>query len=118
MRLRRQAEKTSALSELKSAIEAFLPVVRGTPELQHAVEAYEACVEEAERLLAGGFRQEDLSLLADAVPRLFWLHKEWVPPLERTVDGKWQEPEWFRRAEPLHRRVIEAASQLRVLGKY
>lgn len=113
-----QAEKTEALKELKTAIEALLPVVRDTAELQHAAEAYQACIEEAERLLSSGFHQEDLSSLADALPRLFWLHKEWVPPLERTIDGRWQEPEWFKRAEPLHRRVIEAASQLRVLGEY
>jgi len=118
MHLRSQAEMARALGELKSAIEAFLPVVRGTPELQHAVQAYEACVKEAERLLASGFCQEDLASLADAVPQLFWLHKEWIPPLEQTPDGTWREPEWFKRAEPLHRRVLEAAYQLHVLGEY
>lgn len=112
------AEKTAALKELKSALEAFLPVVRETAELQHAAEAYQACLEVAERLLVNGFRQEDLSSLADAVPKLFWLHKEWVPPLEQAVDGRWQEPEWFKRAEPLERRVVEAASRLRLLGEY
>lgn len=118
MRLLGQDEKTKALKELKNAIEEFLPVVRDTAQLQHAAQAYQACAEEAERLLSRGFRQEDLSSLADAVPQLFWLHKDWVPPLEQAVDGRWQEPAWFKRAEPLHRRVVEAACQLRVLGEY
>lgn len=75
MRRHRQAEKAKALSDLKGAIEAFLPVVRDTAELQHAAKAYEACVREAERLLANGLSQEDLASLARAVLQLFWLHK-------------------------------------------
>lgn len=118
MRLFGQAEKTKDLKELKHAIEAFLPVVQDTVELQQTAEAYQACLAEAERLLSEGFRQKDLSELAGAVPQLFWLHKEWVPPLVQAADGRWQEPEWFKRAEPNHQRVIEAASQLRVVGTY
>ena len=118
VRLFGQTEKTKDLEELKHSIEAFLPVVRDTVELQQAAEAYRACLEEAERLLSEGFRQKDLSELAGAVPKLFWLHKEWVPPLVQTADGKWEEPEWFKRAERFHHRVIKAASQLRVVGTY
>lgn len=117
MRLFGLAEKTKDLKELKRAIEAFLPIVRDTVELQQAAEAYQACLEEAERLLFEGFCQEDLNALAAAVPKLFWLHKEWVPPLVQAADGRWQEPEWFQRAEPIHQRVIEAAFRLRVVGE-
>lgn len=106
------------MKELKHSVEALLLVVRETPELQQAAPAYQACIQEAERLLSVGFRQEELSALAGSVPQLFWLHKEWVPPLVQEPDGRWQEPEWFKRAEPLHQRVIEAASQLRVVGAY
>lgn len=116
VRLFGHAEKTKDLQELKRSIEAFLPVVRHTVELQQAAEAYQACLEEVERLLSEGFCQKDLSELAAAVPQLFWRHKEWVPPLVQAADGRWEEPEWFKRAEPIQQRVIEAASQLRVVG--
>ena len=73
----------------------------------------------AKQLLADGFNQEELSALSRSVPRLFWLHKEWIPPLEPAKTGSgFTEPAWFQRLEPLESNVSAAAEKLRVIGEY
>ena len=65
-----------------------------------------------------GFEQDDLSTLSRAVPRLFWLHKEWTPQLVQRPDGTFAEPPWFDAADRLHHAVQNAAEELRVVGRY
>ncbi|KJV24803.1 hypothetical protein VI06_21125 [Aquitalea magnusonii] len=77
------------LSELQSAIVAFIPEVSDVAMFQEAVVAYHRCLVEIDRLLSEGFCQDDLSVLSRAIPRVFWLHKEWTPDLERMADGGW-----------------------------
>jgi hypothetical protein len=89
-----------------------------TEELRESASAYRACEEEVSRLLDSSFSQEDLSRLSRAVPRIFWLHKEWVPPLVQKPDGSYEEAQWFVAADPLHQRVDQLASELRVLRRY
>ncbi|PTU66076.1 hypothetical protein DB032_14665 [Chromobacterium sp. Panama] len=106
------------LSELKSAIVAFMPVVSEVATLQGSVAAFQGCLAEIDRLLSEGFCQDDLNVLSRAVPRVFWLHKEWTPELERMVDGRYREPWWFVAADKLHQRVQEAAEELKIVGRY
>lgn len=106
------------LSELKSAIVAFIPVASEMAALQGSVAAYQGGLAEIDRLLSEGFCQDDLSVLSRAVPRVFWLHKEWTPELERIVDGRYREPSWFAAADKLHQRVQDAAEALKIVGWY
>ncbi len=111
-------DRVRQLNDLKRAIEAFLPIVSRVDELRAFAAAYEACLAEVERLLAEGSDQEQLSCLSRAIPRLFWLHKEWTPQLERTADGLYREPAWFAAADSLHQHVQDAAEELRIVGRY
>lgn len=112
------AAKKKHLQEFSRSLEAFLSHVEAVPELQSSAPSYRECLVRADNLLANGFSQEQLSELSRSVPQLFWLHKEWVPPLELALDGRWVEPRWFREYAPKHQAVVEAAEQLRVLGEY
>ena len=118
MHLVDNTERLQQLKSLVAAIQAFLPVLAGVEDLRKSIPAYEACVAEAERLVAEGFSQADLSNLSRAVPCLFWIHKEWMPQLEQATDGNYSEPSWFRVADSLHQAVHDAAEELRVIGRY
>ena len=118
MHLYTDAERVKQLRALEQALSAFIPVIAETEELRSSESAYRACMEEISRLLSCGFSQEDLSRLSRAVPRLFWLHKEWTPPLDRKSEGNYKEARWFADADRLHERVVQLASELRVMGRY
>jgi hypothetical protein len=118
MRLVNDSERVRQLKALAAALEAFLPTLEATSALAGSVSAYEQCLAETNRLLAGGFTQDDLSALSRAVPRLFWLHKEWTPHLEQGDNGGFSEPAWFKAADALHEAVQNAAEELRVVGRY
>jgi hypothetical protein len=111
-------DRVRRLNDLKRAIEALLPIMSGIDVLRSSVAAYEACLAEVVRLIAEGSDQEQLSSLSRAIPRLFWLHKEWTPQLERTADGLFREPAWFAAADTLHQHVQDAAEELRIVGRY
>ena len=80
-----EADRRVQLRALEQALEQFLDVLRSTPELRAPIRDYEENLGEVRRLLAEGFNQDALSALSRAVPRLFWLHKEWIPPLPKPV---------------------------------
>jgi hypothetical protein len=112
------AERTRHLADLVGSIEALLPELERSGKYPAKQLEYERACVLAKQLLSSGFTQEDLSALSRSVPRLFWLHKEWTPPLESTVSGgRFVEPEWFQRLEPLEAKV-SAAERLRVVGVY
>lgn len=118
MQLVDDGDRVRQLTALKTAIVAFLPVVSSVDTLRSSVPAFQGCLTEVERLLSDGFNQEELSALSRAVPRLFWLHKEWTPQLERAADGGYQEPSWFAAADTLHQHVQDTAEELRIVGRY
>ncbi len=118
MHLVDKSERIRQLNALKEAIEAFLPTLREVDGLRRSYPAYQACLAEVTRLLDQGFSQEELEVLSRGVPRLFWVHKEWTPQLERMTDGSYREPLWFETAERLHQRVQVCAEELRVIGRY
>jgi hypothetical protein len=114
-----QAERAEHLSDLIDAIEAFLPELERSGQYRWTRSDYENACSVAKQLLASGFNQEELNTLSRGVPRLFWVHKEWVPPLEPTKVGSgFAEPEWFQRLDPLESKVSAAAEKLRVIGEY
>jgi hypothetical protein len=114
-----QVERATHLKELVGALEALLPELERSGKYPAKQLDYKRACERAKELLLEGFTQEDLSALSRSVPRLFWLHKEWMPPLESIkAGGGFGEPEWFRSLEPLEAKVSEAAEKLRVVGVY
>lgn len=118
MHLVDNGERVRQLRALGSAIQALLPALSGVETLRGSMPAYESCLAETKRLLDHCFTQDDLSALSRAVPRLFWLHKEWTPQLVQRADGSFAEPTWFDAADRLHQAVQDAAEALRIIGRY
>jgi len=112
------SERIRQLNALASALRALLPALDSVEALRGSIPAFERSLVETTRLLEHGFVQDDLSTLSRAVPKLFWLHKEWTPQLERRPDGSYVEPSWFNVADGLHQAVQDAAEELRVVGRY
>ncbi|SDD46314.1 hypothetical protein [Aquimonas voraii] len=114
-----EAERKNQLNELIGSIESFLPELERSGQYLKQQAVYKQVCALAKQLVSEGFNQEDLSTLSRNVPRLFWLHKEWTPPLEPTkTGGRLTEPEWFLRLEPLESQVSAAAEKLGVIGEY
>ena len=111
-------DRRKQLEALASALGELIPVVAELPEFSPRVGEYEAALRMTERLLRAGFTQEQASALSDAVPDLYFRHKEWCPPLIRTSSGEWREPEWFVRLESRLQPALRAAAALRVVGYY
>ena len=116
-----QAEREDQLRTLAEALARFIAELESSGKFSEEVATYRQALHETQRLLADGFNQNDLGVLSRSVPRLFWLHKEWSPPLEE-IQGKTGtslvEPAWFRRLEPFEAHVAVAAERLRVIGEY
>ncbi len=114
-----EKEREKHLQNLIEVIEALLPEIEQSGHYIDSLAAYTNACLAAKQLLAEGFVQEDLSKLSRSIPRLFWLHKEWSPPLEPDPSGgTFVEPLWFQRLEPLESKVAAAAEKLRVIGEY
>lgn len=113
-------ERQQQLRTLAAALERLLAELELSGHYQEQLSAYHASFAEARRLLENGFNQEDLSSLSRNVPRLFWLHKDWLPPLEKSKnkDGAFSEPAWFQRLAPVEEQVSAAAEKLRIIGEY
>jgi phosphoglycerate-specific signal transduction histidine kinase len=110
-----EVERREHLHTLVDAIEKLLPELEVDQQSLRHVSAYTQALDKANQLLSCGFIQSELSELSRAVPRLFWLHKDWAPPLEGLPPT---EPMWFKRLEPLEGEVQRAAEKLRVVGEY
>lgn len=115
MHIYSEQERREHLQALVDTIEKLLPELAVNHQFIRDVPAYTQALDRAEQLLNCGFVQSDLSELSRAVPRLFWLHKDWSPPLEGQPPT---EPKWFKRLEPLEGEVQSAAEKLRVIGEY
>ena len=111
-------QRVTQLHELLSALRDLVAGLEGERRYLEAVPEYEAYHGRVAALLASGFDQATLDELAVAVPRLFWLHKEWLPPSEEESPGVYREPAWFQRLNPLESRVQQLAFALRVVGEY
>jgi hypothetical protein len=113
-----EADQASHLGDLLKAITSLLPELERSGRYPAERVQYERVCISAKRLLAEGFTQEALGTLSQSVPRLFWLHKEWMPPLEALGDGGGlAQPAWFKRLEPLEAKVSAAAEKLRFIGE-
>jgi hypothetical protein len=115
-----QAERQQQLQLLAEALARLLPELELSGQYSEQLGAYRNALRETQRLLEQGFVQDDLGMLSRGVPRLFWLHKEWTPPLEQSKgeNGACFEPAWFRRLAPFEECVTAAAEKLKVIGEY
>jgi hypothetical protein len=113
-------ERRQHLQNLVNALTVFIPALVKSGHYADRVIAFQQALEETKRLLAESFVQDDLSNLSRNVPKLFWLHKDWSPPLESFTpeSGRILEPEWFKQLEPLESSVSDAAEKLKVVGEY
>ena len=112
-----ETERRLYLQELISAIEQLVPELEKTADYVDAAAVYQQTLDKAKRFFLGEFTQADLTAMSQEVPRLFWLHEEWIPPLEE-YNGRFHEPEWYKNLEPLMARVARATEQLRYTGEY
>jgi hypothetical protein len=111
-------ERREHLLELENSLHRLLAAIRGTGQyLEHAPQ-FEHALSRTRELLRMGFDQEALGALSRAIPKLFYSHKEWVPPSEIGPDGQHTVPTWFTTLEPLDQAVTECAHRLRVVGVY
>lgn len=110
-----EKQRVEQLRSLIGSINLLIPALQESKQYVDSIETLQEAALEANRLLVEGFVQDDLSNLSRSVPRLFWLHKEWCPPLE--ADGL-SEPLWFKTLAPLEAKVTEASERLRVIGEY
>lgn len=115
MHIYSEEEQREHLQTLVDAIGKLLPELEVNHQFVRDVPDYTQALDRANQLLNCGFGQSELSELSRAVPRLFWLHKDWLPPLEGLPPT---EPTWFKRLEPLDGEVQSAAEKLRMIGKY
>lgn len=114
-----EKERAAHLQRLVEAIDALLPELQKSGKYLESIAGYDKARMIAKQLLVEGFDQSDLSALGRSVPRLFWLHKEWLPPLEPSeADRGLSESPWFQHLEPLESAVASAAEKLRVVGEY
>ena len=111
-------ERRRQLKSLAKSLRELIPTVAANPEFSDRTPLYQVALDETERLLQQGFVQEDLSNLAKSIPDLFFRHKEWMPPVEETDDGKSVQPEWFVKLESRLVPVLRNAMILRELGYY
>lgn len=113
-----EADRKSQLNALAVALSELIPRVRENTEFASKAKSYEDALAVARSLLSDGFNQDQLSQLGRAVPDLYFRHKEWTPPLEKSSDGAWKEPEWFVRLEEKLAPALAAAELLTTVGYY
>jgi hypothetical protein len=106
------------LQALEAALESLVKALRRTDQYVGAIPALESCKRASLALRKDGFDQGKLNELARSVPQLFWLYKEWMPPLVEVAPHCWEEPPWFKELAPLEQKLQELAFGLRVVGEY
>jgi hypothetical protein len=113
------AERADQLERVAAAAYELAYALRKSPAEWHwAIPSLEQVRRHARDLLVRGWTCEELQSLADAVPRVIWLHKEWSPPLNLAPDGTFREPAWFGTVDHHHRKLHDAAFELRAIGRY
>jgi hypothetical protein len=113
-----QGARLQQLAALEVAIDALVEGLKRTGCYVEAIPELEECRQASVTLRQNGFEQRQLNELSRAVPRLFWLHKEWMPPLVEMAPDHREEPVWFKELAPLEQRLQELAYGLRVVGEY
>lgn len=115
-----EQERTEHLQQLLNGLNLLIPALEESGRYEDSLKSYKAAREKTSQLLSQGFTQEELSALSRAIPKLFWLHKEWMPPLEKvsSTGASSEEPLWYKKLEPLEAVVTEAAEKLRMVGEY
>ena len=111
-------ERREHLLALEHSVERLLTAIRKTQRYTEYIPKYEHALSRTRELLNTGFDQEALSALARTLPRLFHLHKDWVPPLKIGADGQYTVPRWFEALEPLEQAVAACGQRLRAVGIY
>lgn len=111
-------DRQAQLERLAAALRSLIAVLPSIQEFSSRVGDYESALQRCEALLLKDFTQEQVSELSRSVPDLYFRHKEWVPPLERTPAGEWREPDWFVGLEERLQAVLKAAELLRIVGYY
>jgi hypothetical protein len=109
-----QEEKLQHLHQLIQAMQALNREIVDSPYSQYAAIYTELC-NECMLVFQKQFDQAALNLISNQVPSLFWLHKEWMPPIDPHSHST---PAWFQRLEPLENAVRQAAERLRHIGTY
>jgi hypothetical protein len=103
---------------MERSLGELIPVAEATPATINLVSQYREALERTRALIGGAFNQDDLSSLSRCIPDAFHRHKDWMPPLEQSEDGRWQEPDWFKRLEAKLLPVLDIAAKLREIGYY
>jgi len=110
--------RAEQLRALEQSLVDLIPVVEDIPATMDLAPRYRYALEKVRALIDGVFDQEDLSQLSRVVPDAFHRHKDWMPPVELSEDGRWREPDWFKRLDAKLAPVLNIAEKLRILGYY
>lgn len=111
-------DRIAQLRSLERSLGELIPVAEITSATIDLVPQYREALERVRTLACGDFSQEDLSNLSRAIPDAFHRHKDWMPPLEPSGNGQWQEPEWYTRLDAKLLPVLDLAAKLREIGYY
>jgi len=113
-----RTERAGQLDRLERALVEIVRLLPSTPEYAAWLPDYESAQSRLQSLRQGSFTDEDLKQLAESIPAILWLHKEWVPPLRQISPGVFDTPEWFDELERCHTELMKAAFDLRSIGYY
>ena len=111
-------DRIEQLHALERSLGELIPVAEASPATVSLVPLYRHAQERTRALIGGSFNQADLSSLSRSIPGAFHRHKDWMPPLEESGDGRWQEPDWFRYLDAKLQPVLDIAAKLREIGYY
>lgn len=111
-------DRIAQLRSLERALGELIPVAEATHAVTDLAPKYQEALEQVRALSQGDFSQEDLSNLSRSIPDAFHRHKDWIPPLELSGDGRWREPDWFTELDAKLRPVLDIAARLREIGYY
>lgn len=111
-------DRAEQLRALEQSLVDLIPVVEATPAKMNLAPQYRYALEKARALIDEVFDQEDLSHHSRVIPDVFHRHKDWMPPLELSEGGHWQERDWFKRLDSKLAPVLNITAKLREIGFY
>ena len=111
-----EAARKAKLTAFIAGLAALIAHVDFCKEFPGQTQDYQSLLEHAKSIFESRYEPEELSELSFNFTPTFWTDREWCPPL-KSQDNEWIIPQWFSSLDKLHKRVVDAAFQLRCSGE-